>query len=129
MPHSPLARASACQPWIPPVVKCRCPPALRETPMRAWCEKADAPDGVPDDIPARTVTEMGKQRVNADLRLRLTVEDLDAAILQHGRVVERHLLERAVAAACRPVPQREVVAGVRQCQEHERGEQHPSDDA
>jgi hypothetical protein len=86
------------------------PLPLRETPERAVREKGDAPDGVPGDVPARAVPQVREERMNADLGLRLVVEDLDAPVLQHGRDVIGHLFERiAVLAVSHPVPEGEIV--------------------
>ena len=45
-------------------------------------------------VPARPVARVREERLDADLRLRLIVENLGPAVLERRRIVERHASER-----------------------------------
>src|SRR6516165_7448224 len=109
-------------------MECWCLRALRETPERAWCEKPDASNRAPCGIPARTETQMRKKDMDTGICLRLIVEDLDTAVLQRRRVVERDLVERAVLRGSRPIPHGEVVDEIDDSQQDEQSQQCPGDD-
>lgn len=101
--------------------------ATRRRPRRRGGRAAAAgrptnqPYGPSADVPARAVTKMREQRMNARSSLRLVPEDFDLAALELRRVVNGHRVEGVAGFLVRhPVSKGEIVPDVQNGQHHDR---------